>query len=163
MRRAVSDGPGSSPPAARLIIVAVAAFAVSTTVVASEVRCDYSQRIECAGAGCRPVPVGGGYLLSPDTATLLEATARASTAAALPTIKICDAGGCSPIAVRAGRSGAFVNIAQHDGAHFVKIAVADVAGRPGGAPGIRKGDFVEVAAQFLSTVTYVGRCPALVR
>ena len=32
----------------------------------------------------------------------------------------------------------------------------------GGRTGIRKGDFIEVAAQFLSTVTHVGRCPAVV-
>ena len=147
---------------AGLLLVTAAATAVPTLAAPTEVRCDYSQRIECSGAGCRPTAVGGGYLLSPDTATLLEATARASTAAALPTIKICDAGGCAPIVVRAGRSGAFVNIAQHDGAHFVKVAIADVAGQAGGS-GIRKGDFLEVAAQFLSTVTYVGRCPALVR
>jgi hypothetical protein len=30
-------------------------------------------------------------------------------------------------------------------------------------PGIHKGDFVEVAARFLTTATYVGSCPAVVR
>src|SRR5688572_10534130 len=138
------------------------AFATPSWAAPPEVRCDYAQRLECSGAGCRSMPVGGGYLLMADTATLLAATAGAADAAGLPTIKICDAGGCSPLVVRAGRSGAFVNIAQHDGAHFVKVAVADIAG-PAGGPGIRKGDFLEVTAPFLSTVTYVGRCPALVR
>lgn len=147
------------------VAVAVAATAAPDRAAAQarEVRCEYTQRIECSGAGCRPVPVGGGYLLLPDTAALLNATNRAANAATLPTIKVCEAGGCTPIVVRAGRSGAFVNIAQHDGAHFVKVAVADIAGRPGGGPGIRKGDFLEVAAQFLGTVTHVGRCPAVVR
>jgi hypothetical protein len=150
---------------ARSTFVVVAAVAATGRASAQprEVRCEYTQRIECSGAGCRPVPVGSGYLQMPDTAALLTATARAGSAAALPTIKVCDAGGCAPIVVRAGRSGAFVNIAQHDGAHFVKVAVADVAGASGAGPGIRKGDFLEVAAQFLGTVTHVGRCPALVR
>lgn len=146
-----------------LLLAAGAAVAPTPAAPPPDVRCDYAQRIECSSAGCRSTPVGGGYLLMPDTGTLLAATARAAGAAGLPSIRICDPAGCAPIVVRAGRSGAFVNIAQHDGAHFVKVAVADVAGPPGGGPGIRKGDFVEVAAQFLSTVTYVGRCPALVR
>lgn len=150
---------------ASLVILASAAGGATGagTPPVPDVRCDYAQRIECTGAGCRPTPVGSGYLLMPDTGALLAATARAANASGLPTIKICDAGGCSPIVVRAGRSGAFVNIAQHDGAHFVKVAVADVAGATGSGAGIRKGDFLEVAARFLSTVTYVGRCPALVR
>jgi hypothetical protein len=146
-----------------LLLAAGAAAAPALAAPPPDVRCDYTQRIECSGAGCRPMPVGGGYLLMPDTSTLLAATARAASASALPTIRICDPAGCAPIAVRAGRSGAFVNIAQHDGAHFVKVAVANVAGPSGGGPGIRKGDFVEVAARFLSTVTHVGRCPAVVR
>lgn len=147
------------------LFVATAAAAAPDRSAAQprEVRCEYTQRIECSGAGCRPVPVGSGYLRMPDTGALLTATARAANAAALPTIEVCDAAGCAPIVVRAGRSGAFVNIAQHDGAHFVKVAVADIAPGPGGGPGIRKGDFLEVAARFLGTVTHVGRCPALVR
>jgi hypothetical protein len=148
---------------ASLVAVVSAAAGVSAAAAPAEVRCAYTQRIECSGAGCRPTAIGGGYLLMPDTASLLAATDAAATAAALPAIKVCDAGGCSPITVRAGRSGVFVNIAQHDGAHFVKVAVADIPDRSGGGPGIRKGDFLEVAAQFLSTVTHVGRCPALVR
>jgi hypothetical protein len=72
-------------------------------------------------------------------------------------IQVCDAKGCAPIVVRAAVSGAFVNIAQDGGAHFVKVAMRDIP------PGIRRGDFIEVAARFLTTVTYVGRCEALAR
>jgi hypothetical protein len=146
-----------------VLAAGVAAAAPAAAVQPAEVRCDYTQRIECSSAGCRAAPVGGGYLQLADTATRLAATARAAGTSGLPTIRICDADGCAPIVVRAGRSGAFVNIAQHDGAHFVKVAVVDIAAGPGGGPGIRKGDFLEVAAQFLGTVTHVGRCPALVR
>jgi hypothetical protein len=64
---------------------------------------------------------------------------------------------CSPIRVRAARSGAFLNIAQDGGAHFVKMALIDVG------PGIRAGDFLEVAARFLTTSTYLGSCPAVAR
>ena len=121
------------------------------------VRCDYLQKIECTAAGCQPSAAGGGYLRLAPVATLVDATARAAAGAALPTMDVCDTTGCTPIAVRAVRGGAFVNIAQDGGAHFVKVAATDIP------PGIHRGDFVEVAARFLTTVTYVGSCPALVR
>ena len=125
-----------------------------------DIRCDYSQRIECTASGCAPAPIAGGYLILPDAATLVAATARARDAASLPTIQVCDARTCTPIAVRAVPGGAFVNIAQDGGAHFVKVAVQDIRAR--GVVTIGKGAFVEVAAQLLSTVTHVGSCPALV-
>ena len=127
-----------------------------------QIRCDYSQRIECTASGCAPAPIAGGHLLLPDTATLVAATARARDAASLPTIQVCDARTCTPIAVRAVLGGAFVNIAQDGGAHFVKVAVQDIRGSGRASATIGKGAFVEVAAQFLSTVTHVGSCPALV-
>jgi hypothetical protein len=122
----------------------------------ADVRCDYVQRIECTAAGCQTADVAGGHLRLPPLAEMVDATARASSAAALPAIQVCDARGCTPIAVRAVRGGAFVNIAQDGGAHFVKVAVTDVP------PGIHKGDFVEVTARFLTTATFVGSCPAIV-
>lgn len=121
------------------------------------VRCDYTQKIECTSEGCQPAPPGGGYLLLQGASALVAATSRAANAAALPSIQVCDGKACAPIVVRAAVSGVFVNIAQDGGAHFVKVAMRDVA------PGIRKGDFIEVAARFLTTVTYVGRCEALAR
>jgi hypothetical protein len=123
---------------------------------AADVRCDYVQRIECTASGCQAADVAGRHLRLPPLAVMVDTTARAASAAALPAIQVCDARGCTPIAVRAVRGGAFVNIAQDGGAHFVKVAAADVP------PGIRKGDFVEVAARFLTTATFVGSCPALV-
>ena len=117
------------------------------------VRCDYASRIDCTSTGCAPGRVEG-YLRIPKASTLLAATASPS----LPAIDVCTAAGCTSIAVRAARSGIFLNLAQDGGAHFVKIALADAGGRSA----IRKGDFVEVAAQFLSTVTHVGRCPSVV-
>jgi hypothetical protein len=126
------------------------------------IRCDYRQRIECTASGCAPAPIAGGHLILADTATLVAATARARDGASLPTIQVCDATACTPIAVRAVAGGAFVNIAQDGGAHFVKVAVQDIRGAGRGSAAITKGAFVEVAAQFLSTVTHVGSCPALV-
>lgn len=127
-----------------------------------EVRCDYAQRIECTGAGCEPAPIEGRYLSMPTVAALVRATAAAREAADLPAIKVCNARGCTAIAVRAVAGGAFVNVAQDGGAHFVKIATRDIPSGAAGRPGIRRGSFVEVAAQFLSTVTHVGSCPAVV-
>ena len=148
MRRAT---PGRHGVAALL----VAASAASAH--AADVRCDYTSRIECTASGCAASSVAGAHLRLPDAATLLAATQHAPDAANLPTILVCDATACSPIRVRAARSGAFVNITQEGGAHFVKMAMIDVV------PGIRAGDFLEVAARFLTTVTYVGSCPAVVR
>ena len=128
-----------------------------TPAPSGAVRCDYLQKIECTAAGCQPSAAGGGYLRLAPVTTLVDATARATAGAALPTMDVCDATGCTSIAVRAVRGGAFVNIAQDGGAHFVKVAATDIP------PGIHRGDFVEVAARFLTTVTYVGSCPALVR
>lgn len=126
-----------------------------------QIRCDYRQRIECTASGCASAPIAGGHLILADAATLVAATARARDAASLPTIQVCDARTCTPIAVRAVPGGAFVNIAQDGGAHFVKVAVQDIRGGGGASAPIAKGAFVEVAAQFLSTVTHVGSCPAL--
>ena len=166
--------PASSGTGARGGLVSMRHLAIATFVLATssgaaaagpsaEIRCDYASRIDCSASGCKPTPVGSGYLLAADVETLVATTARATSAATLPAIKVCDASGCTPIAVRAARSGAFVNIAQDGGAHFVKVAVADIASVTGRGPGVRKGDFVEVSARFLSTVTYAGRCAALVR
>jgi hypothetical protein len=122
-----------------------------------EVRCDYTQKAECTSDGCRPGPPGPAHLRLAPASALVAATSRAATAKALPSIQVCDGKACTPIAVRAAVSGVFVNIAQDGGAHFVKVAMRDIP------PVIRRGDFIEVAAQFLSTVTYVGRCEALAR
>jgi len=127
-----------------------------------EIRCEYAQRIECAASGCAAAAIEGRYLLLPAVDALVRATAAAKDAASLPTIKVCDARGCTPIAVRAVPGGAFLNVAQDGGAHFVKVAMRDIPSVDRGQAGIRKGAFVEVAAQFLSTVTHVGSCPALV-
>ena len=124
---------------------------------AASIRCDYTSRIDCTSTGCGAA-AADGYLRMPPATVLLDRTSRATSGSALPTIEICSSARCTPIAVRAARSGIFLNVAQDGGAHFVKIALADGGGRTG----IRKGDFIEVAAQFLSTVTHVGRCPAVV-
>jgi hypothetical protein len=129
----------------------------ATAAHAADIRCDYRTKIECTASGCTAASIEGAHLRLPNAATLLAATQRATDAASLPAIQLCDAQTCSPIRVRAARSGAFANIAQDGGTHFVKVALIDVA------PGIHKGDFLEVAARFLTTVTYVGSCPALAR
>ena len=137
-------------------VAAVVLTVVAAAPGAPGVRCDYTSRIECTASGCASGGPAGGYLLLADASSLLAATQRATDASSLPTIQVCDAKGCTPIAVRAARSGAFVNIAQDGGAHFVKIAMQDIP------PGVRRGDFLEVAARFLTTVTYTGSCPAIV-
>ena len=151
MRRATwFDGPAA-------VLAALPIVASVAPASAADLRCDYRSKVECTASGCAAAPVAGAYLLLPDAATLIAATQRASDAARLPAIQVCDGKGCTPIAVRAVSSGAFVNIAQDGGAHFVKVAMRDIP------PGIRRGDFLEVAARFLTTVTYVGSCPALAR
>jgi hypothetical protein len=141
-----------------MIAAGIGALATAVAIVAlpaADIRCDYVSRIECTAAGCAPSPVAGAYLVLPDAATLIAATQRAADAATLPAIQVCDRNGCTSISVRAALGGAFVNIAQDGGAHFVKVAMRDIP------PGIRRGDFLEVAARVLTTVTYVGSCPAL--
>ena len=146
---------GRHRPAA--IVAALLIAAAVAPAHAADLRCDYAGRIECTASGCAAAPVAGAYLLLPDAATLIAATQRAPDAASLPAIQVCDPKGCTPIAVRAVSGGAFVNIAQDGGAHFVKVAMRDIP------PGVHRGDFLEVAARFLTTVTYVGSCPALAR
>lgn len=149
----------SAGPAAALVADLVMALLAGPvpTAEAAEVRCAYTSKIECTASGCAASAVAGAHLRLLDAPTLIAATERATSTANLPTIQVCDARTCTRIAVRAARSGAFVNIAQEGGAHFVKVALSDVA------PGIRAGDFLEVAARFLTTATYVGSCPAVVR
>jgi hypothetical protein len=151
MRRATGRHRPAAVLAPLLIVASVA------PAHAADLRCDYRSKIECTASGCAVSPVAGAYLLLPDAATLIAATQRASDPASLPTIQVCDASTCSPLRVRAARSGAFANIAQEGGAHFVKVAMTDAG------PGIHSGDFIEVAARLLTTVTYVGSCPALAR
>jgi len=147
---------------AAIVVLAVPSPAASIPQRRTDpVRCDYAQRIECSAAGCATMPVDGYLRLRP-ASVLLGATTRATTPSELPTIDVCTATGCTPISVRAAKSGIFLNVAQEGGAHFVKVALADVPARTAGAAGIRRGDFVEVAAQFLGTVTHVGGCPAVV-
>jgi hypothetical protein len=89
--------------------------------------------------------------------SLIAATIRAEDGSELPTIRRCDAKGCSPVGVRASPSGGFVNVTQHDGAYFLRVSTVDL-GR-----GANAGDFMEVASQFLATITYFGSCEAIVR
>ena len=118
----------------RPVVVLAAALIAGSTAHGQgrEIRCDYTQRIECSAAGCAPAPVAGGHLILADAATLVAATVRARDAASLPTIQVCDGRTCTPIAVRAVPGGAFVNIAQDGGAHFVKVAVQDIRSGPRG-------------------------------
>jgi hypothetical protein len=146
-----------------VVLAATLLAAHAAQAQGGEIRCDYAQRIECAASSCTAAAVEGRYLLLPTTDALVRATAAAKDAGGLPAIKVCEARGCTPIAVRAVSAGAFLNIAQDGGAHFVKVAMRDIPSSRRGQPGIRRGAFVEVAAQFLSTVTHVGSCPALVR
>ena len=87
---------------------------------------------------------------------LASATIRADSVAKLPTIRRCDAIGCSPVVVRALLSGAFTNVTAESGGYFLKFAAVDL-----GDLGAPVGDFVEVASQCLGTITYFGSCPAV--
>ena len=126
---------------------------------AADLRCDYTSKIECTASGCAAAPVAGAYLLLPDAATLIAATQRAADAASLPAIQVCDAASVHADRVSGPRAAApSSNIAQDGGAHFVKVAMTRHPRRASA-----RGDFLEVAARFLTTVTYVGSCPALAR
>lgn len=123
-----------------------------------ELRCEYTRKIECvAASGCQNTEIGSAYLLLPHIDSLIADTIRADGPSGLPTVRRCDAKGCSSVVVRASLSGAFVNITQHDGSYFLKISTVALGDR------LRLGDFVEVASQFLSTITYFGSCPAIVK
>ncbi len=124
---------------------------------AHEFKCGYAKKVECSASGCQTTQIGSAYLLLPDVDSLIAATIRADTNADLPTIRRCDAKGCSSVIVRASLSGAFVNITQYDGSYFLKISTIDLG------DGMKSGDFVEVASQFLGTITYFGSCPAIVK
>jgi hypothetical protein len=95
--------------------------------------------------------------LLPDVDSLLAATIRADGVARLPTIRRCDSKGCTPVVVRASLGGAFVNVTQYDGSYFLKLSTVDLDAET------RAGDFVEVASQFLGTLTYFGSCKAVVK
>lgn len=139
-------------------IMTASLVAAGSVVLAQpeDVRCNYTRKIECSAPGCHNGVVGAAYLLLPRLEALRSATIRAKGAADLPTIRRCDAKGCSPVVVRATLSGAFTNITQYNGAYFLKIASVDL-----GDLGPPVGEFVEVTSLFLGTITYFGSCKAV--
>jgi len=139
-----------------ILTALLAAMATAPAGQPDDIRCDYSRKIECSTSGCQNGVVGNAYLLLPRLEALRAATIRARGVADLPTIRRCDAKGCSSAVVRATLSGAFTNIAQYDGAYFLKIASVDL-----GDLGPPVGDFVEVNSLFLGTITYFGSCKAV--
>jgi hypothetical protein len=141
-----------------IVLALVAAASDIGFAQPEDVRCNYSRRIDCSAAGCQNGVVGAQYLLLPRLEALRSATIRAKGVADLPTIRRCDAKGCAPVTVRATLSGAFTNIAQYDGAYFLKVASVDL-----GDLGPPVGDFVEVNSLFLGTITYFGSCNAVTR
>lgn len=129
----------------------------SLAAQANELRCDYTKKFECGASGCVSASIGSAYLLLPHLDSLTSDTTRADGPSGLPTIRRCDGKGCSPVVVRATLSGAFVNISQYDGAYFLKVSTIELG------KDLKLGDFVEVASQFLSTITYLGSCRAIVK
>jgi hypothetical protein len=126
----------------------------------NEMRCNYSRKIECTPSDCQEGPVGSAYVLLPRLSALEEASmsVRTGPRAQLPTIRRCNADGCTAVQVIATRSGVFTHIVQPYGAYFLKMA----SERPVDI-GPQVGDFVEVASLMLGTVTYFGSCPAVVK
>lgn len=142
----------------RVFSIVTASLVAAANVVSAQpedVRCNYTRKIECSASGCQNGVVGAAYLLLPRLEALRSATIRAEGVADLPTIRRCDGKGCSSVVVRATLSGAFMNIAQYNGAYFLKIASVDL-----GDLGPPVGDFVEVNSLFLGTITYFGSCKA---
>ena len=127
----------------------------------NEIRCNYSRKIVCSPSDCQESPVGSAYLLLPRLSVLEEASLSVRTGARkqLPSPRRCDSDGCKAVQVTALRSGIFTTIAQSPGAYFLKMASEAVAVDIG--PQV--GDFVEVASLMLTTVTYFGSCPAVVK
>ena len=141
--------------------IMTALLVAATNVVFAQpedVRCNYTRKVECSASGCQDGVIGTAYLLLPRLEALRSATIRAERATDVPTIRRCDDKGCLPVVVRATLSGAFTNISQDDGAYFLKITSVDL-----GDLGPPLGDFVEVASQFLRTITYFGSCRAVVQ
>jgi hypothetical protein len=143
--------------AALILLVGAPTTQSQSQSQSQDFRCDYGGRFDCTASGCTKGEVGFAYLLVPHVDSLMAATISADGVAKLPAIRRCDAKGCSAVTVRASLSGAFVNVAQYDGTYFLKISTIDLG------DGLRPGSFVEVASQFLSTITYFGSCPAVVK
>jgi hypothetical protein len=146
--------------------IGIAAMVAIVTVIgaqaafgqAQDLRCDYKRKIECSASGCEETSIGSQYLLLARLESLRSSTLRSGGVVRLPTIRRCDAKGCSPVVVRATLSGAFTNISSDGGGYFLKFASVDL-----GDLGPPVGDFVEVESQLLSTITYFGSCPVVTR
>ena len=135
------------------LVMAMCFFGQLSLAQVDEVRCDYARKFQCAPSGCEEGEVGSAYLLVPKVDALLSATIQADGPADLPSIRRCDSSGCSPVTVRATRSGAFVNVSAGGGGYFLKFLAIDFD------EGVRRGDFVEVASTFLGAINYFGSCP----
>jgi hypothetical protein len=120
-----------------------------------EIRCAYERKVECGPARCRDSHVHSAYLLLTDLDALVTATIRANGVSDLPSIRRCDPDGCTPVVIRATRSGAFVNIAGDSSSYLLKVLATDLG--EFGAP-LKLGDFLEVTSLYLRTATYFGSC-----
>jgi hypothetical protein len=70
---------------------------------------------ERTASSCQNGAICSAYLLLPRVDSLTAATIRADGVSELPTIRRCDAKGCSPVVVRASVSGRFVNVSSTGG------------------------------------------------
>lgn len=143
--------------ATAVMCAALATVADADTITREDFRCNYSRKFECSSLGCQSSPIGSSYLLVPHIDQLYEQTLGADVVAKLPSIRRCDEKGCSAVAVRATMNGAFINVTKPDGTYFLKLTTVDLG------KDAQSGDFIEVASQFLSTITYFGTCRAIVK
>ena len=119
-----------------------------------DIRCSYSRRTLCGEKGCRNVPLGDAYLLTPPI-TEIEAAAVRGADGTFPTFSVrrCDGKGCTPVDVTSRIDGAYLHLSAPGNGYLATFLTLDSALLG------RRGDFVEVGTFLLGVEVTYGHCP----
>lgn len=133
------------------ILVAVAGLlSTATQAPPNEVRCEYVKRHVCSETGCRPFAIGPAFLIVPSLDQIIE---DAWPGGDPVEVRRCDDRGCTPVSVLAVESGLFLNLTAPSSGYLLKLATDTDS-----IAALRKGQFVELATQGLSTYLGFGTC-----
>jgi hypothetical protein len=114
---------------------------------ADEIRCTYQRRDVCTDTGCKRVPVSSEYLLIPSLENLQDAAFDKKSVQ----LRRCDNQGCSPFDLVPEMDGLYIDVPK--GGYIFKILWSGSNLTDG-----RRGDFIEVATLFLTSIVYRGHC-----